>query len=93
MPVKVSVTAEDWQATAAELARENLRLRAGLQAAGRELNQLASAADGEEADPPPDDDTNDPPQADSIHIDECPSHNDESPSHIDESPSYIDESK
>ena len=72
MPVNLNVSAEDWQATAAEFAGENMRLRAALQAAGRELNQLASAADGEDAGPPPDDDPNDPPQAESIHIDENP---------------------
>ena len=59
MTVSVNVSAEDWQATAAEFAGENMRLRAALQAAGRELNQLASAADGEEAVPPPCDDLND----------------------------------
>jgi uncharacterized protein YukE len=68
MAVNITVSAEDWQATAAEFAGENMRLRAALQAAGRELNQLASAVDGEEAGSPPGDDPND----------------DESPGHIAE---------
>ena len=53
MTVNISVSAEDWQATAAEFAGENMRLRAALQAAGRELNQLAPAADAEGAGSPP----------------------------------------
>ncbi len=64
MAVNINVSAGDWQATAAEFAGENLRLRAALQAASRELNQLASGASGEEAGPPPDDDPN--------HIEESP---------------------
>ena len=60
MAVNISVSAEDWQATAAEFAGENMRLRAALQAAGRELNQLAAGIDGEEARLPTDDNlTND----------------------------------
>ena len=47
MTVNIVVSAEDWQAAAAELAGENMRLRAALQAAGRELNQLESEAGGE----------------------------------------------
>lgn len=60
MPVSINVSADDWQATAAELAGENLRLRAALQAAGRELNGLASGVKSErtneEAEAPTDDD-------------------------------------
>ena len=50
MPVSINVGAEDWQATAAELAGENMRLRAALQAAGRELNQLTSGVTRVEVD-------------------------------------------
>ena len=46
----INVGAEDWQATAAEFAGENMRLRAALQAAGRELNRLASGVKREEVD-------------------------------------------
>ncbi len=60
MAVNLNVSAEDWQATAAEFAGENMRLRAGLQAASRELNRLALAVESErtdeEADPPTGDD-------------------------------------
>jgi uncharacterized protein YukE len=63
MAVNINVSAEDWQATAAEFAGENMRLRAALQAASRELNRLASEVNGEgvdeEAGPPTDDDPND----------------------------------
>lgn len=45
--VNISVIAEDWQATAAEFAGENMRLRAAIQAAGRELSRLATEAGGE----------------------------------------------
>ncbi len=60
MAVNIVVNAEDWQAAAAELAGENMRLRAALQAAGREINQLESEARGEgpeaEVGSPPDPD-------------------------------------
>ncbi len=52
----INVNADDWQATAAEFAGENMRLRAALQAASRELNQLASGGGGEVVEPPADDD-------------------------------------
>lgn len=50
MPVNINISVEDWQATAAEFAGENMRLRAALQAASRELNQLASGVESERAD-------------------------------------------
>ena len=50
MTVNINVSAEDWQATAAEFAGENMRLRAALQAAGRELKQLTSGVKREEVD-------------------------------------------
>lgn len=50
MPVSINVSAEDWQATAAELSGENMRLRAALQAAGRKLNQFSSGVDNEGVD-------------------------------------------
>ena len=50
MTVNINVSAEDWQATAAEFAGENMRLRAALQAAGRELNHLTSGVKREEVD-------------------------------------------
>ena len=50
MPVNVNIEATDWQAVAQEFAGENLRLRAALQAAGRELNQLTSGVKREEVD-------------------------------------------
>ena len=60
MAINITVSAEDWQAAAAELAGENMRLRAALQAAGREINQLESEARGEgsesEVGSPPDPD-------------------------------------
>lgn len=60
MAVNINVGAEDWQATAAEFAGENMRLRAALQAASRELNGLASGVKSERtnegAEPPTDDD-------------------------------------
>ncbi len=54
MAVNINISAQDWQATAAEFAGENMRLRAALQAAGRELNQLASAANGPDDNENPD---------------------------------------
>ena len=63
MAVNINVSAKDWQATAAEFAGENMRLRAALQAAGRELTRLASRVNGEAAEeetgPAPDEDPDD----------------------------------
>ena len=50
MVVSINIEATDWQAVAQELAGENMRLRAALQAAGRELNQLTSRVKREEVD-------------------------------------------
>ena len=78
MTVNINVSAEDWQATAAEFAGENMRLRVALQAAGRELNQLTSGVNREEVDeeagPPADDDHSDdddwPDNDDLNHVEE-----------------------
>lgn len=78
MAVNINVSAEDWQATAAEFAGENMRLRAALQAAGRELNQHASGvcSEGvdEEAGLPAEDDHSDdddwPDNDDLNHVEE-----------------------
>lgn len=67
MAININVSAEDWQATAAELAGENVRLRAAIQAAGRELNRLASMVNVEVVDSPADDD---PPDDDPTDDDE-----------------------
>ena len=70
MAINITVSAEDWQAPAAELAGENIRLRAALQAAGREINQLESDARGEGSaaevgsPPDPDNEPNNEPEID-----------------------------
>ena len=68
--VNINVSVEDWQATAAELAGENMRLRAALQAAGRELNQLASGSDGESPDEQAGHPLDDEPDDDDLNNDE-----------------------